>query len=273
MQTFKSIVYSILFLVAGVVLIGYGAKEHSILTSKPVDVADYDCDWTKLDKNDHVKSDLNFILDEVYNETTTETNYGVKTKEYESGRAYLVAHLTENKRGYLDIDYVTSVFVKNKDDYSKIEKVINDSWEFIYGERYDLDDHYYRVNGKMVPLSYEEKKYIREDLICLGYSASEIGDKIIDYKIVPANDPFVVCLVIGLFLILVGVIFILMVVVSKKKAKKEAEMAAMYRGTVTSYDQPIDELSSNVAGNNYNPETGSYNNQGSNLSGISKDNM
>lgn len=251
-------IYGFVFIAVAVIMFITGLNQHIIMTKEPIDIVDFDCDWKTLNKNDHIEADIEFCMGEVYSETTTETTYGIKTKEYESGMAYLVPHLNEDEEGYYFDGYMV-MFVINKNDYSVIDKVTDDSVKFYNGEINKLGEHTFHINGKLTKLKKDEDELVMDILVNdLEYTEAEARDLLVPYKLSAQVDNFGTSIVISIVLLVIGGVLLTVSIIQKKKDREMAEMIARTRNATVNNTE--DFMNNDI----YNSETGRYENSSNN---------
>lgn len=259
--------YGAAFVVAAVITFAFGLADHIVMSKEPVDICAFEADWSKLEKNDHIKTDIFAVWDTLYSETTTESTYGIKTKEYESGRGYVIPHLYVDEDDYYNIDYYMILFVKNTAAYSKLEAVLDETDKWYNYEIDDLGRVTYEAEGKLEKISKEESEFMHEYLTACGYSAAEADKMILPYKLKISKDTFGPTLVIAGILSAIGITLIVIYIVMKKKEKEMEELMAMTAAsaTVSSTELEEDTLSESfMSGSAYNAETGKYENNSDN---------
>lgn len=218
--------YRLIFILAviGIAATIIGARDTINLNKEPIDMATVD--WSTLKKGDHVKYTVNVVWDCLYTETTTESTYGVTTKEYESARAYVIPDLYYNSQaGYYDIDHFICVKLYHEDECAIFETILDETNEWYYDEtgRVPLGRTTYEIEGVIVEMDREEKDFMAEYLLDYSvYLEKDLDEIMCPYVIEKRNESGIkTILYMGIALDIVSAVLIVLAILAAKKEKAQ----------------------------------------------------
>lgn len=161
-----------------------------------------------------------YVFDEVCEETTTNTTYGIETSSRVSTKYYLVPCITDN-------DTYVTVAVKNKNTMEKFDKLIDQTYSYLIGDNdgNSIEPHYF--TGKVVALESEVDPYVIDWFNSTQWynGTSEIQKhyakyEIVEYSAEATRKSGVIMLLIG------GVVGALMVAFILARKHKHDEIIA-----------------------------------------------
>ncbi len=206
--------YSVMlvFAVFAVVFIWMGGPDTVNMSKDPINMNEVD--WSTLKEGDHVNFTVDHSWTCLYSETTTETRYGIPTREYESGRGYVVSDLYQDAQGYYDMNYFIGLRLGNSNDYTTMDRIIEETYNW-YDDTtgyvtYGVTTLY--VDGTIEKMSKEEQDLMMDYLVnYCNYTTSEATAMVRPYMVTRGNlgaskTIFTIGLVAGgIFLIMLGI--------------------------------------------------------------------
>lgn len=226
-------------LIIGIVLVVALRKDMKAGFMKPYDIYAEDADAKDIKKGDAVSTEIYAVLDTFGTlETTRKTNGAVTSRSY--SYFYIIPVFDEYETYYIAVKV-------SSDDRSVFERIADDTWDFLNGERDDFTKTPFAYSGNINKLSDEAYDYMLEWFQDANWFGTTDLDEIKEYVWPLCLEPlsFSTVRVMGIIAILLIVIgaalFVLYFVTGKKRKEEQAQGASG-----TGYDGTI-----NIAGVKY----------------------
>lgn len=193
----------------GIILIVLGARQMVNESKKPIDILDPDYDFSELEDGDHVKIDVDFIMDAA----------AVRKKDGKiTSQMYCLPHLNDDN----EIDGFVGLQISNSSDYVKLDNMVNDSVAYYTGNSNHRSRDSYRVDG-VVRVMKSEEVDLFEDYI--DDCDMDSGD-LVSMVIVPSNNTGSILLIMGAVITLIGGTVLFFLIRRDIKLKNEASESA-----------------------------------------------
>lgn len=222
MEKAKMILSAIVMIAIGVVASVMGIKNISIMNQDPINLYDADLDWSTLEENKHVSTDINFMLD--YFMFNSKVSYSNKN---DKSRVYLLPDLGLVD-GYLAL--TKFIGVSTASNYDQLDAVVKNTtlwWNDTTGEC-QLDKTFL-VDGITREMTKEERDFLYQSLTKdYKYTAEEANSMIIPIVIdLKKGNNEIFPLIVGIIIGLIGVGMLVFSFVSNRKTKGgDAEIPA-----------------------------------------------
>lgn len=197
---FSTIIRELCLYIAGILLMWFGISMLVVSLKPGEDI--YSINGNEVEKGMHITGDIDFAYDYYASQSTERKVLGFTTDtENDTGRWYIVpiygADMNESK--------LITVRVNPK-DYAAMEKVVEDTWAYMYGETDTFGQNVYHIDARVIKLDDELHQYYY-DWYGRGYEA-EADQYLVPYILVPTSPIWlsVVITVFGLLLFILGVI-------------------------------------------------------------------
>ena len=158
----------------------------------------------------YIEMDIDAVV-ENYAETTHKTN-GITTGK---DQHYII---------WLDDDSMISVSVNNKKQIAELNRVLDETWDYLEDKTQALTENKVHLKGKIVKLGTELKKYYQQ---CLDEVGITDADRDIYFLTVDCTDSRLF-LIIATAVLLVLAIIMLIAFTATRKAITKAKIAADY---------------------------------------------
>ena len=171
--------------IAGVMIV-MGLKIWIPMSKPAVDIYDVE-DWDDLANESHIVTDINVVWCAFYSETTTETSYGITTKEYESSRGYLIPQMVYYPE--YDDEYPEMFIGFKSGDIETMDRMVAESdawyevWQYGTARTEDYCKTTCHVDGIIRKMTEEEKGFATDAMLQMGWTQSEIDDQLVPYMI------------------------------------------------------------------------------------------
>ncbi|MCQ2532589.1 MAG: hypothetical protein MJ093_07780 [Saccharofermentans sp.] len=202
----------------GIFVLVMGGIQKKNELKKPIDILDPEFSFEDIQEGDHVKCDVDFIMDV--------TSYYTKNGK-ETSRIYCLPHVSEDDYGFYMDGYMGVTVAKNT-DFSKLDLICNDSnnwWNDDSGKAMKTLSPY-KLDGTVRKLSSEELEYFEKYIKKIDGDT----DMIIPYTIVPNNNQGNLLLGVGGVITVIGSLLLVISIASDNKAKKRASEAESIPG-------------------------------------------
>ena len=175
---------------------------------------------------------IDAVLDN-FAETTHKTN-GITTGK---DQHYLV---------WLDDDSVIAVSVKNKKLVSELNRIMDETWDYLDEKRDDFTENTVEVKGKIKKMSTEMRKYYQESLDYIGVGEAGFG---VHYYQVDCTMSRLMYMIISAVLLVLGLLLIIAFIVTRKKLSAAAlDMEIPQGGYSYNYSYGSDQGTSDASG-------------------------
>lgn len=160
-------------------VVGYGLIDFVSGLLPATNIYYEDCDWEQLKSGQHVKFDLDFVLDPFEETTDSKTNRSIS-------QIYTVPDLREHSDGLVYMDHYMGIKV-NASEYYRYNMIVEASynwWEDTTGKVPFAQSGSIAVDGRLKKMTGEEQKFIKEYLKDYGYTEEEIDSYVTPYVII-----------------------------------------------------------------------------------------
>lgn len=198
---FSTIIREISLYVAAGLLLWFGISMLVVSLKPGEDI--YSINGNDIEKGMHITGDIDFAYDYYASQSRERQVLGITTStENDTGRWYIIPIYGEN---YDDTKMIT-VRVNPK-DYAAMEKVVDNTWAYLYGETDTYGQDVYTIDARVIKLDDELHQYYY-DWYGRGYEA-EADQYLVPYILVPTVSPW-----ISGVLVLFGVLLLVLAVIS-----------------------------------------------------------
>lgn len=198
---FSTIIREISLYVAAGLLLWFGISMLVVSLKPGEDI--YSINGNDIEKGMHITGDIDFAYDYYASQSRERQVLGITTStENDTGRWYIIPIYGEN---YDDTKMIT-VRVNPK-DYAAMEKVVDNTWAYLYGETDTYGQDVYTIDARVIKLDDELHQYYY-DWYGRGYEA-EADQYLVPYILVPTVSPW-----ISGVLVLFGVLLLALAVIS-----------------------------------------------------------
>lgn len=198
---FSTIIREISLYVAAGLLLWFGISMLVVSLKPGEDI--YSINGNDIEKGMHITGDIDFAYDYYASQSDERQVLGITTSTVDdTGRWYIIPIYGEN---YDDTKMIT-VRVNPK-DYAAMEKVVDNTWAYLYGETDTYGQDVYTIDARVIKLDDELHQYYY-DWYGRGYEA-EADQYLVPYILVPTVSPW-----ISGVLVLFGVLLLALAVIS-----------------------------------------------------------
>ena len=202
-------------IVIGLICLGLSFQDVLAMIKTPQDGLVMEID--ELHAGDHLEMDITTAYDYIISETTTETRNGKTISSRESSRYYGVpVFYVEDDMVYIDHLLLIQV---GASDFSAMDRAVDrfDAWwDDESGETEYPQEVLYHANGRLKPLSSEDKRYVAE-----YFETSDYEDICPSYVLVPLRNSVWVFFGIGAGALVLGIVLVVLAVKANKREKEE----------------------------------------------------
>lgn len=194
MRRIKSLMYSLILVVAGIAVIVLSAKDIKTAKADPIDLNDASVNWNELEVGDHVEMDVDFLMD-----------YFVTTEKdgKETDRVYAMPHINDEGE-YFTFDNFIGIAAK-PDNFSDLDHLVDQSLEWWTSDEIELNSTPVHIEGKVAKLDKEKLGFFDEYLDDLDIVDSSVKEaSMYEYYIVPIQNNSPVLIIVGALMILGG---------------------------------------------------------------------
>lgn len=197
---FSTIIREISLYVVGGLFLWFGISMLVVSLKPGEDI--YSINGNEINKGMHITGDIDFAYDYYASQSTERQVLGITTStENDTGRWYIIPIYGD--------DYNESKLITvrvNPKDYVAMEKVVENTWAYLYGETDTFGQDVYHIDARVIKLNDELHQYYY-DWYGRGYEA-EADQYLVPYILVPTVSPWLsgVITVFGLLLFILGVV-------------------------------------------------------------------
>ena len=128
---------------------------------------------------------------------------------------------------WLDDDSVIAVSVKNKKLVSELNRIMDETWDYLDEKRDDFTENTAEVKGKIKKMSTEMRKYYQESLDYIGVSEAGFG---VHYYQVDCTTSRLMYIIVSAVLLVLGLLLIIAFIVTRKKLSAAASDVEIQEG-------------------------------------------